>query len=82
MLPSESLTVKEAGDIKTSPIPFASPKFDWRQMQRWGISESNLPPGSEIHFREPGIWEKYRWQSISVAVALLLQAALIAILSA
>ena len=27
--------------------------FDWRQMQRWGISESRLPPGSEILFREP-----------------------------
>ena len=22
--------------------------FDWRQMQRWGISENSLPPGSEI----------------------------------
>ena len=71
---------ERAGDIKTPPIPPASPKFDWRQLQRWDISESNLLPGSEILFREPGIWEKYRWQSISVLVALLLQATLIAIL--
>jgi hypothetical protein len=34
---------EKAGDIKTPPIKYASPKFDWRQMQRWGISESNLP---------------------------------------
>jgi hypothetical protein len=40
------------GSIKTPPIGFAAPKFDWREMQRWGISESNLPPGSEIHFVE------------------------------
>ena len=26
-------------------------------MQRWRISESNLPPGSEIYFREPTAWE-------------------------
>ena len=31
---------EKAGDIKIPPIGFATPKFDWRQMQRWGISES------------------------------------------
>lgn len=56
------------------------PIFNWQQMQRWGVSESKLPPGSEIRFREPGLWENYRWQSISVAAALLVQAALISIL--
>jgi ABC-type uncharacterized transport system substrate-binding protein len=71
---------EKAGDIKIPPMTFASPKFDWRQMQRWDISENSLPPDSEIHFREPGIWGKYRWQSISIAVAFLIQAALIAFL--
>ncbi len=50
---------EKAGDIKTTPIGFATPKFDWREMQRWGISESRLPPGSEIHFRDPTVWEQY-----------------------
>ena len=39
------------GEIRTPPVQFASPVFDWRQMQRWGISESRLPPGSEMRFR-------------------------------
>jgi signal transduction histidine kinase len=69
---------EKAGDIKIPPIEFATPKFDWREMQRWGITESRLPPGSEIHFRNPTVWEQYRWQIASVGVALLLQAALIA----
>ena len=43
---------EKAGDIKAPPVGFGTPKFDWREMQRWGISESRLPPGSEIHFRE------------------------------
>ena len=68
---------EKAGDIKTPPVGFGTPKFDWREMQRWGISESRLPPGSEIHFRELTVWDRYRWQIISVAMALLLQSALI-----
>ena len=38
---------EKPGDIKEPPIGFATPKFDWREMQRWGISERRLPPGSE-----------------------------------
>ncbi|MBR1232656.1 HAMP domain-containing sensor histidine kinase [Bradyrhizobium sp. AUGA SZCCT0182] len=64
-------------DIKVQPIGFASPKYDWREMQRWGISESNLPPGSEILFREPGIWERYSWQLSLIACVILIQGGLI-----
>ena len=50
---------ERAGDIKTAPVEFAPPKFDWREMRRWGISENiQLPPGSVIHFRRQAtIWE-------------------------
>ena len=51
--------------------------FDWRQLQRWKISESGLPPGSEILFREPNIWETHRWQIVTVVAVILVQAALI-----
>ena len=54
--------------------------FDWRQMQRWGISESSLPPGSTIDFREPTVWERYSWQIASIIAVILLQAGLIAVL--
>ena len=68
---------EKASDIKVPPIGFAAPKFDWREMQRWGISESRLPPGSEILFREPTAWEKYRWQMLVIGVVLFFQTALI-----
>ncbi|MCA1454649.1 GHKL domain-containing protein [Bradyrhizobium sp. BRP22] len=64
-------------NIKIEPIGFAPPKYDWRGLQRWGISESNLPAGSEILFREPTFWEKYRWQVALIASVILVQAALI-----
>jgi signal transduction histidine kinase len=51
--------------------------FDWRQMQRWGISESSLPPGSEIQFRDLSVWDQYRTPIVAVIAALLLQTALI-----
>ena len=69
---------EKAGDIKTPPLGFAAPKFDWREMQRWGISENVLPPNSTIYFREPTAWERYRPQILTVSAAVLAQAALIA----
>ena len=71
------LSGERAGDIKTRPIEFAAPRFDWRQLQRFGISESNLPPGSTVYFREPTISERYSWQIASVVAVLLIQAGLI-----
>jgi len=71
------LSGEKPGNIKIEPIGFATPKYDWREMQRWDISESNLPPGSEILFREPGHWERYRWQIALVAAVILVQAGLI-----
>ena len=62
---------ERAGDIKLPPIGFATPKFDWRQMQRWGISERRLLPGSEIHFRDPTTWERYRVQILLVCAVVL-----------
>ena len=72
------LNGEKASDIKIPPSPFAPPKFDWRQMQRWGISESNLPPGSNIDFREPTILERYWWQIALIIAVVLAQAGLIA----
>ena len=68
---------EKAADIKTPAIGFATPQFNWREMQRWGISESSLPPGSEIQFRDLTGWEQYRIPILAVIAALLLQSALI-----
>jgi len=69
---------EKAGDIRLPPLPFATPRFNWREMRRWGISENRLPPGSEVYFREPTVWEQYRVQIAVILSALLLQAAMVA----
>ncbi|WP_338695671.1 sensor histidine kinase [Bradyrhizobium sp. 26S5] len=71
---------EKAGNIKTPAIEYASPKFDWRQMQRFGISDSNLPIGSTVYFRQPTVWERYRWQIASIVAVLLIQIGFISVL--
>jgi C4-dicarboxylate-specific signal transduction histidine kinase len=35
--------------------------FDWRQLKRWGVEESALPPGSIVRFKERSLWDQFRW---------------------
>jgi signal transduction histidine kinase len=65
------------GDINTPPIKPGTPTYDWRELNRWNISDSRLPAGSEISFRVPGPWEQYRLPISAGLAALLLQAAII-----
>src|SRR5262249_28097293 len=71
---------ESASAIPVTKGDFTRPVFDARQLQRFSISESGLPAGSDIRFRAPGLWEQYRWQLISIVVALLAQAAIITLL--
>jgi PAS domain S-box-containing protein len=45
--------------------------FDWRALQRWGLKESNLPPGSIVLNREPTLWER-GWKYFVVGIAVIL----------
>jgi signal transduction histidine kinase len=65
------------GDVNTPPIKAGTPRYDWRELQRWNISESRLPAGSEIYFRSPGMWKQYWPQMTAGMAALLLQAVII-----
>ena len=51
--------------------------FDWRQLKRWGFSESDLPPGSIVEYRIPTAWEQYRWRIVGVIAIMLAQSLLI-----
>jgi signal transduction histidine kinase len=45
-------------------IGTSKPTYDWRELRRWGISESRLPPGSVVLFRQPTVWQRYRWHVV------------------
>jgi signal transduction histidine kinase len=61
------------------PVDSASsvPMFDWRELKRWGISESSLPSGSVIRFKEYTLWEQYRLRFAFIAFLLVIQTAII-----
>jgi len=61
-------------DVKNSYI------VDWRQLRRWGIPESRLPPDATVLYKPPTAWEQYKGYIISVATVLALLLALVAFL--
>ncbi|MCL4788662.1 MAG: ATPase [Verrucomicrobia bacterium] len=69
-----------ASRIPPRVIGAESPQYDWRQLQRWNISADRLPPGSQVLFREPTVWERYRWRIIAVVALVLGEAVLILVL--
>jgi signal transduction histidine kinase len=62
----------------------AVPTFiaDWRELQRWGLSEDRLPAGTLVINRAPGVWERYRAQILASLAVMSFQTLLIALLLA
>ena len=75
------LTGTRAQDIPIE-APRLEPFLDWRQLQRWGISEARVRPGTIIRFREPSAWEQYKLQILGVSTIVLAQTVLIGALLA
>jgi PAS domain S-box-containing protein len=57
---------ESAGSIPPQILPTPLPVYDWRELKRWGIDQSRLPPGSSILYRQPTFWEQYRWRIVGV----------------
>ena len=51
--------------------------FDWQALKRWGMKESDLPPGSILLNRRPGVWESYKWFIIGCITLILLESLLL-----
>src|ERR1041385_7185563 len=73
------LNGKRAQDIPVGNAPTLA-RFDSRQLKRWGISESDLPPASVIQFQRRTFWEEDKWAIIGALSAMVLEGALIAFL--
>jgi signal transduction histidine kinase len=68
------------GTAPATPVPsFATalPRFDARQLARWRLDERRLPQDSQVMFREPSLWQQYRWHVAGAAGLIGAQAALI-----
>ncbi|MGE5330011.1 MAG: ABC transporter substrate binding protein, partial [Deltaproteobacteria bacterium] len=38
--------------------------FDWRELKRWGIDKDKLPQGSKILYKQPTMWDLYKYYII------------------
>jgi len=58
------IALRIANGARAQDIPIESapkvPIFDWRELHRWGIKETSLPPSSLVLNREPTVWELYK----------------------
>ena len=50
---------------------------DARQLERWDLSESALPAGTALSFKQPDIWQQHRQLILGVSAVVALQAAVI-----
>lgn len=71
-----AIALRIMGGEPPASIPFGGEQayvdaFDWRELKRWDIPESTLPPGSEIRYRAPSVWEEHR-KAIIGAIALIM----------
>jgi formate hydrogenlyase transcriptional activator len=63
-------------DIPVAVVP-TTLLFDSRELRRWGINENNLPVGSVVRFKEPTLWQLYKWRIIGTISLIVLQTLLI-----
>jgi len=78
-----ALGILTGADVHSLPMVegrVSSYIFDWRQLQRWRINESLLPPGSDIRYRRLSAWDQYRRHIVAALTLAILQAAIIAAL--
>jgi len=69
---------EHADSVPVSTLNLNVTQVDWRQLQRWRISEARVPPGTLIRFREPSSWEHYKGYILGALALLMAQTALIA----
>jgi PAS domain-containing protein len=89
MLDYEDVATKTAEDASRAlrGVQTPNPQFtvdsksritvDWRQLQRWNISESRLPPGTIVLFKETSLLDRYRWYILGIVTLCLCEAILI-----
>jgi signal transduction histidine kinase len=67
-----------ASSIPVSASDLNVRQVDWRQLRRWGISESRVGSGVLVRFRQVEGWDRYKGYILAAVIALLAQSLLIA----
>jgi signal transduction histidine kinase len=71
-----------AADIAPVIVAPGPPVYDWRELERWNIRVKQLPPGSELRYRQPTFWQVNKWRIIAMGAFVALETLLVVILLA
>jgi PAS domain S-box-containing protein len=80
-----ALALRILGGESPASIPFGGEEayvslYDWRELKRWNIPETAVPPGSEIRYREPSLWRDYKGTIAGMIAFMVFEAFLILVL--
>jgi PAS domain S-box-containing protein len=56
----EILSGTDVATLRPQTDPGLTFRVDARAMDRWGLKERNLPPGTIVLFKEPTVWSQHR----------------------
>jgi signal transduction histidine kinase len=76
-LAARVLSGERPDNIPVAHITELQARVDWRQLQKWHIPESALPPGSAVLFKPPTAWDQYKGYVIGGLSLISLEGALI-----
>lgn len=79
-LASLSMGASGASPPRVINVDPERPAFDARELERWNIDPARLPPGSEIRFKSPTLWEQHGSKIVGALTVMVLQALLISAL--
>jgi signal transduction histidine kinase len=69
----QTLGGRTEAQISVPPEDAAAYMFDWRQLERWGFSERDLPNGSIVLYKMTSVWEQYRWRIVGTIALVVAQ---------
>jgi PAS domain S-box-containing protein len=77
-----ALTLRILGGESPASLPFTGKLayvnlYDDRELRRWDIPETTVPPGSEIRYRQSSLWENYKSEILILAVLIMVETALV-----
>lgn len=76
-LSARVLAGEPPGSIPVVSGSAARVQVDWRELRRWNIPESALPPGALVLYRQPTIWERYEKYILAGVALIIIQSLMI-----
>jgi two-component system, NarL family, sensor kinase len=88
LLDQETMAVEAAGlvarvlrgeDIRRMPVRETSlvPMVNWKALNRWRLSPDRLPRGTVVMYKDPSVWDSYKWHIFAVVSLCVLEGGLI-----